>query len=45
MKRLFTNIALEGIHVGDCMDGLLWTGESLQAFLFFVAGGGKEVIS
>jgi len=34
MKRLLSNKALEGIHAGDGMDGLLWTGESLQAFFF-----------
>jgi len=40
MKRLSTNKALEGIHVGDGMDGLLWTGENLQAlFLFNFATG------
>jgi len=31
MKKLSATKAPEGIHVGYAMDGLLWTGESLQA--------------
>ncbi|MBW2250833.1 MAG: hypothetical protein JRF60_09445 [Deltaproteobacteria bacterium] len=35
MKNELSNITLEGICSGDVVGGLLlWTGESLQAFLF-----------
>jgi hypothetical protein len=35
MKNQLSNIALEGTCSGDVAGGLLlWTGESLQAFLF-----------
>jgi len=38
MKTQLSNIALEGTCNGDVVGGLLsWTGESLQALLFFMA--------
>jgi hypothetical protein len=48
MKNQLSNIAPEGPRSGDVVGGLLsWTGESLQALLFFPErglniGGGKR---
>jgi hypothetical protein len=35
MKTKLSNIALEGTCSGDVVGGLSWTGENLQALLFF----------
>ncbi|HUT44568.1 MAG TPA: hypothetical protein VMW95_09540 [Desulfobacterales bacterium] len=40
MKNKSKNIALEGTRSGDVVGGLLsWTGENLQALLFFPERG------
>jgi len=37
MKNHLSNIAPEGTHIREVMGGLLlWTGENLQALLFFM---------
>jgi len=41
MNKQFSNIAPEGTRSGDVVGGLLlWTGEILQALLFFKRGCG-----
>ena len=45
MKTKSKNIALEGTCSGDVVGGLSWTGENLQALLFFAdmqKGDSKE---